>query len=113
FAQIIIDRCEFYGQVSVSGQLPLCPVGNNHGIALIDELRALGYWNLYTRQQWDRISKEFIPSLGFLTSIKTKPILLNRGKRALADRNCIIRSRVILEEASTYIINDAGREEAM
>jgi hypothetical protein len=113
FAEIVFTLGSFYGRYMNPSQAFLCPETNNHGIAFLDAIRAIGYINIYTRQTWDRIGNTFTPTVGFCTSMKTKPMLIKRGREALSNPKCRIRDKIILQEASTFITNDAGREEAM
>lgn len=113
FAEVVLLLGEFYGQHMTPPQAFLVPETNNHGIAFLEAIRAMGYYNIYCRQVWDRIEAAFTPQVGFCTSLKTKPILIKRGREALSDPRCRIRDKVILEEASTFIRTDAGKEEAM
>ena len=88
----------------------MVPERNNHGIALIDALLRLGYPHIYTRRVWDDASASWVSKLGFATSMVSKPILINRGRIALANPNCVIRDIHVLRQMGTWVRNETGRE---
>jgi hypothetical protein len=104
---------EFFGQHTKIGHIPLTPERNSHGIATIDELRHLGHPMIYLQKVWDRTTGLQMEQLGFTTSERSRPMLIKRGRDALNDPNCDIPCKIILEEASTFVRDQSGREEAM
>lgn len=94
-----------------TGQALVVPEANNHGIAFLDELRRLGYQSIYSRRVWDRVENDYISQLGFTTSMRTRPILINRGRAALADGEVRINNPVILQEMMTFVRDDNGKED--
>lgn len=111
FAGILFALGEYYG--GPDGQAYLVLEINSHGLAVLEVLRQSGYWNFYTRTTWDNVEQKWQPVLGFHTQVKTRPMLINRARIALSDKDIIIRDPVLIDEASTFILNDAGKEEAM
>lgn len=109
FAQQLMMLGTFFG--GRRGQAYLCCEINNHGLATLEVLRSLGYWNLYCKQEWNSVDRKFIPQVGFNTNVKSRPILISRMRSVLQDGSIDIRDESVLEEASTFVMTDAGKEE--
>jgi len=89
----------------------IVPETNNHGLAYLDALRGLGHTNFYSRRVWDRSTGSWQDTLGFCTSMKTRPLLINRARVALADPKVRINNPIILQEMATFFRDENGREE--
>lgn len=109
FAQSLMMLGTFYG--GRRGQAFLCCEANNHGLATLEVLRLLGYWNLYTKQDWDSIERKFLPKIGFNTNVKSRPMLISRMRGVLSDPSIAIRDEVVLEEATTFVFDENGKED--
>ena len=93
---------------------------NNIGWVALDAIQERGYSNLYYSSksdspmadsyfnQYDDHSK-MVP--GFTMSLRTRPLVINKGREYLGDRSVIIRSKRLLEEMKVFIWKN-GKAEA-
>ena len=89
------------------------PELNGHGLALVARLRALSYWNLYTRRNFDNIQVQDPKRIGWLTTQHTRSILINLARAALKDQDIRIRDELLIQEMMTFIRKENGKEEHM
>jgi hypothetical protein len=92
----------------------------NIGWSAIDSVIERGYRNLYYSPKSDSpTSDSYINRYedtskmtpGFTTSLKTRPLLINKGREYFGDHSVIIRSKRLLEEMKVFIWKN-GRAEA-
>jgi hypothetical protein len=94
---------------------------SNVGWSTLDAILERGYRNLYYSPKNDTsISDTYINSkyedyskmtVGFTTSLKTRPLLINKGREYFGDHSVIIRSKRLIEEMKVFIWKN-GRAEA-
>lgn len=84
---------------------------NSFGIAAIDSVKKI-YSKLYYRYKVDRRSDEKTKQLGWWTDTKTKPLMISDFGAALREGAVIINSAELVDELSTYIIDDNGSANA-
>lgn len=114
-----VEPADFGDQLLVLGtlfkgrnaQALMVPEINNHGLVTVNRLRAIGYTRIYTRQIWDTIEAKMGSQVGWQTSVKSRPMLINRARNALADGRCLIPDIELLDEAATFVLTDEGKEE--
>jgi hypothetical protein len=83
---------------------------NNHGLTLIRRLQDLGYSSLYVDHTLDgAYADKTTRRAGFLTTSKTKPLILDNLRALLRQGESGIVDRETLEEMRTLVIDDAGR----
>jgi hypothetical protein len=109
FADVLYNLGTFYGGRETQAFLVL--EVNAHGLAVLEKLKLLGYYNLYMRQAWDAVERKMALLLGWQTNVRSRPILVNRGRIAFADPTVAIYDDELLKEASTFVFTDAGRED--
>jgi len=93
----------------------------NVGWSTLDSVIERGYKNLYyspksdstnsnsyTNDRYEDISKM---TAGFTTSLRTRPLLINKGREYFGDHSVIIRSKRLIEEMKVFIWKN-GRAEA-
>ena len=51
---------------------------NSYGLAIVEHLQAIGYPYLYRSMIYDKVASKIQSKLGFYTSSKTRPLLVNR-----------------------------------
>lgn len=86
---------------------------NNHGHSCLNTLaNSIQYRELYYHKEYDATGKG-LPALGWPTSPKTRPILLDDLREAVEGRFMAVRDRVLLEECRTFGPNERGRYEAL
>ena len=86
---------------------------NKDGLWVNSELFKMGYPNLYYREQIDDISKTVSRKHGFLTSEKTRPVILSELRKILAAHSEVWNDKDILGECLTFVRSKTGRPEAM
>jgi len=93
---------------------------SNMGWATLDAIQERGYRNLYFSPKSDILTSEsyytryedtskMVP--GFTTSLRTRPLVINKGKEYMGDHSVIIRSKRLIEEMRVFIYKN-GRPEA-
>jgi hypothetical protein len=70
------------------------------------------YPNFYTEEVFDKVSEQFTTKLGFTTSVKSKPLIINKLRDALAANDIKVNDPDTLDEARTFVITDTGKYEA-
>lgn len=86
---------------------------NNHGHSCLNTLaNTYNYPNLYYHREYDARGKE-APALGFPTTPKTRPIMLDDLREAVEKRYMVIHDRVFLDECRTFGPNERGKYEAL
>lgn len=85
---------------------------NNHGITVIDHLKH-EYQHLYRQRVYEgRIDKQ-TEKIGWVTTLKTKPLMINDLKKLIRDEELEIHDAEIKKEFNTYVSDDAGRTNAL
>ena len=80
------------------------PEINNHGIAVLDCLKEVGAHRIYTRQTWDQAQMKWKSQLGWQTSVKTRPMLIGRGRTALQEQSARIFDPVLIDEMAKFVM---------
>lgn len=106
FAEEVVNLAKWYGDALTAIEI------NNHGLAVVNRVRDLGYWNLYNRRQFDTVQRAWVNRLGWQTSVRTKPLLIDHARNVLREGEAVIYSMDLAEEMSTYVLDDAGRANA-
>lgn len=85
---------------------------NNHGHSVLNTAEnEIGYGNLYYHQEYNVHGKSELV-LGFPTSTKTRPIMLDLVKLCTEDGLMRVNSRVFLEESQTFVRHKDGKYRA-
>ena len=86
---------------------------NNHGILTCTRLgKDLAYPNFYTETVYDKIDDRETVNLGFRTSVKTKPLVIDQLRASLRENEMEINDKITLRELQTYVVTDNGNMEA-
>lgn len=85
---------------------------NNHGLTTLNSIRKLEYWNLYFTKTFDKISDTMTQKIGWQTTIRTKPFMIDKLAEFIREFHLGIYSDLIIGEAFTYIIEDNGKTNA-
>jgi len=86
---------------------------NNHGRTTRDTLvNTHRYYIQYKRETVDDISKEKKQEFGFLTTMSTRPQLINLARKIVRDDINLINDLQTLREMSTFVYSSSGKEEA-
>ncbi len=90
----------------------LVPEVNNHGIATVNALKRLGYPRVYRRRTVNRYSDRTMQEYGFLTSRRTKPLLISALAEYVREDAARLRSREAIQECLTYFYEESGAANA-
>ena len=85
---------------------------NNHGLTTLTTIKKEDYWNLYFTKNYDRIADKITQKLGWSTTSKTKPLMIDKLAEFIREFYLGIYSDLIISEAFTYVIEDNGKTNA-
>lgn len=107
FATILKTLGYYYNKALIA------PENNNHGILTCVRLgRDMHYPRIYTDKTEGKLTDEHSINIGFRTTQKTKPLIIDRLRATLRDNQIEINDKTTLEEMLSYIINESGSMEA-
>lgn len=83
---------------------------NNQGILTNHCLHKVHeYGNVYTEVVVDKLDQTETEHIGFFTSEKTKPMVVNKLRAHIRDREIEVVDRTTLLELQTFVVTDSGR----
>lgn len=82
--------------------------GNNHGIATLNAIKKLEYWNLYFSKTYEKMSEGVTKKVGWYTTPRTKPLMIDKLVQYVREKYIGIPSNLIVGEMFTYVIDDKG-----
>lgn len=85
---------------------------NNHGLTTLSSIKKNEYWNLFFSKSYDKIADTLTQKLGWTTSIRTKPLMIDKLSEFIREMYLGIYSDLLISEAYTYIIEDNGATNA-
>jgi hypothetical protein len=107
FARILYEMGHFYNTARI------IPENNNHGILTCHVLaKELHYPDIYTQVQHDKVADKDTVTLGFMTNVKTKPLVIDELRASLREGEIVLYDETTLNEMKTYIVTESGRMEA-
>jgi len=82
---------------------------NNHGILTCTRLgKDMAYPNFYIETVYDKMDDKDTENLGFLTTSKSKPLIIDQLRAALRDGEIELNDADTLSELMTYVVTDSG-----
>ena len=93
--------------------LALIGIEINFNTAPIQELERLHYSRIYTRRQYDSITKEYQNKRGWKTDGNTRPLIIDKEINLIEDNIDLFNDIEMLEECLTFVYNEKGRPDAM
>ena len=78
------------------------PEAQNHGLRTLATLKERAYPGLYQRQVYDETKRIFVDREGWMTTSKTRPLMLATLKRDFRDGELIVNSVRLLSEMQTF-----------
>ncbi len=82
---------------------------NGHGLLTVTRLgKDMAYPNMYLETIVDKISDKETIKLGFTTSVKSKPLIIDTLRAELREKNIEIHDKITLREMMTYIVEPNG-----
>lgn len=92
----------------------IAPERNNHGHAVINTLRSLGYNSIYQHFEYDPLmNTDEKHRWGFPTTTTTKPVMMSDLDAGLVEGKLKLRDRTTLSELRTFHWNGKGGMEAI
>lgn len=85
---------------------------NNHGLTTLKALQKLGYDDLFFTKTYDKIVDKITYKLGWTTSGKSKPLMIDHLRMLIREKHLSIPFRIIVDELRTFIFTDKGTMEA-
>jgi hypothetical protein len=97
FAKELWKLATYYNKAFIN---PEC---NNHGHAVIEVLKTLGYRNFYKRRVIDEVTAKPTSKIGFLTTNESKLLLTEKFKAACKEGKVVIYDHALVSEMSTFV----------
>lgn len=89
------------------------PERNNHGLLTCEILaKDLAYPNVYLEEQVGDLSDGHTEAIGFYTSPRTKPLIINKLRAALINGEMTLYDRTTLAEMQRFVVKASGQMEA-
>jgi len=85
---------------------------NNHGLTTLTTIKREEYWNLFFSKSYDRIADKLTQKLGWTTSARTKPLMIDKLAEFVREHYLGIYDDLLVSEMFTYIIEDNGKTNA-
>ncbi|MDD6769682.1 hypothetical protein [Inconstantimicrobium porci] len=102
YADELVKLAKYYNEAYLAVE------NNNHGHAVIRKIQALEYYNLFFTKSYDKINDTVQQKVGWTTTAKTKPMMIDKMKEFIRNMWLGIKDKVLLKECITYIICDDG-----
>ena len=107
FATVLYHLGMFYNVAQIAVE------SNNHGILTVTRLgKDMAYPNFYTDMVYDKVTDKETMNLGFRTTVKTKPLIIDELRACLRLHEIEVNDKTTLRELLTYIVTDTGSMEA-
>lgn len=107
FATILERLGRYYNEAFI------IPENNAHGILTCVRLgKDLAYPNIYMVSEIDKLTDRESVQLGFRTTVKTKPMIIDQLRAAARDGELELNDRTTIQEMLTYIVTESGAMEA-
>lgn len=91
----------------------IAPERNAHGLLTCVRLyKDLQYPNVFLDVTEGQVADRDSLNIGFLTNVKTKPLVIDRLRAAVRDEKIVINDQTTLKEMLTYIVTESGSMEA-
>lgn len=103
FAEVLYRLGEYYNEAYIIVE------NNNHGILTCTRLgKDMAYPNFFTEQVIDKITDRETTKLGFTTSSKSKPLIIDQLRASMRENEIEVNCKVTLREMLTYIVTENG-----
>jgi len=106
-AEVLFHLGNFFNQAFIIVE------NNSHGILTCTRLgKDMAYPNFYTSVRHDQITDKETVVLGFTTTAKTKPLVIDQLRAANRDGELELNDKTTIREMLTYIVTESGAMEA-
>lgn len=106
FATILVALGFYYHTALVA------PERNNHGLLTCVRLRDLNYPNIYTDVTEGALDDKDSINIGFFTSERTKPLIIDKLRAVEREREIEISDETTLREMLTFVVTESGKMKA-
>ncbi len=107
FATVLDQLGQYYNTAKLAVE------NNNHGILTATRLgKDLAYPNLYFETHVDKQTEDETVTFGFRTTVKTKPLIIDKLRQAFRENDIEVYDKLALRELITYVVTDDGKMEA-
>lgn len=107
FASILYHLGFLYNTAKIAVEI------NNHGLLTGYKLfKDMSYPNFFTEVIEDKVSDRDTMNLGFKTTMKTKPMIIDDLRATLRDDAITVNDKITLREMMTFVVTESGKLEA-
>ncbi len=107
FSEVLYALGMFYNEALI-----ICE-NNSHGILTCTRLgKDMAYPHFYTEVQVDKITDKETVKLGFTTTAKTKPLVIDQLRASMREEELSLNCKTTIREMMTYIVTESGSMEA-
>ena len=107
FAEVLYALGDFYNEAMIIVE------NNSHGILTCTRLgKDMAYPNFYTEVQVDKITEKETVKLGFTTTAKTKPLIIDQLRASMRESELELNDKTTIREMLTYVVTQSGAMEA-
>jgi len=107
FAEVLYKLGEFFNFAYIIVE------NNSHGILTCTRLgKDMAYPHFYTEVQVDKLTDKETIKLGFTTTSKTKPLIIDELRASVREGKIELNDKVTIREMLTYIVTQSGAMEA-
>lgn len=85
---------------------------NNHGLTTLTTIKKDEYWNLFFAKSYDKIADTMTKKLGWTTSMRTKPLMIDKLAEFIREKHLGIYDDLLISEMFSYVIEDNGKTNA-
>jgi hypothetical protein len=103
FAEVLAALGWFYNGALIGVE------NNNHGLTTCVALRGLGYPNIFHSRIVDERTKRVTNKIGWTTSRKSRPLMLDDLYAALRDDAIVVRDKETIAELRTFIRDENAK----
>jgi hypothetical protein len=104
FADILAALGRYYNDALVA------PERNNHGLVTCIRLyKDLSYPNVFLDVTEGQTEESDTLNIGFLTTVKTRPLIIDRLRAAMRENDITVYDATTLKEMQTFVVNEAGK----
>ena len=107
FATVLWHLGDFFNQAFIIVE------NNSHGILTCTRLaKDMAYPNFYQTTEVDKLTDRESTKLGFATTAKTKPLVIDQLRASVRDGELQLNDKTTIREMLTYIVTESGAMEA-
>lgn len=106
FGKELVNLATFYNQAYLGVE------SNNHGLTTLKAILREDYMNIYYSKMHDKATDKITQKIGWVTSNKTKPLMIDKLAEFVREKYLGIPSKLIVKEMLSYVIDEKGKTNA-